>query len=133
VSQENVERLREGYEAFNRGEYDAVLENWRPDVEVHDRPEVPDARDYEGIEGARAAFAGVLEMFETYEIEPVEFIERGEHVVAVLRQQGRGRTSGVEVAGDIVHVWTIREGKVADLRAFSSKQDALKHLGWPSS
>jgi uncharacterized protein len=133
VESDTIRLLREGYEAFNRGEYDAVLENWHSDVKVHDRHEVPDARDYAGVDGAREAFAGVIEMFEEYEIDPVEFMERGEHVVAVLRQHGRGRTSGVEVEGEIVHLWTIREGKVADLRAFSTKQDALDHLGWPSS
>jgi ketosteroid isomerase-like protein len=82
---------------------------------------------------AREAFAGAVEMFEEYEIEPVEFLKAEEHVLAVLRQRGRGRTSGAEVEGEIVHLWTIRDGKVADLRAFSSREDALEHLGWPSS
>jgi uncharacterized protein len=133
VSAENVQRLREGYEAFNRGDFEAVLELMHPDVEVHDRPEVPDPRDYEGLDGARAAFASVLEMFEQYEIEPVEFIDGDEYVVVVLRQRGRGLASGVDVEGEIVHVWTVRDGQAVDLRAFSSRADALDHLGWPSS
>jgi ketosteroid isomerase-like protein len=133
VESDTIRQLREGYAAFNRGEYEEVLEQWDPEVAVHDRPEVPDPRDYEGLEGARQAFAGVVELFAEYEIEPVEFIDGGEQVVAVLRQRGRGRSSGVEVEGEIVHVWNVKEGKVMDLRAFSSKQDALEHLGWPSS
>jgi ketosteroid isomerase-like protein len=133
LSIENVEQLRRGYEAFNRGDYEAVLELMHPDVEVHDRPEVPDPRDYEGLEGAREAFAGVIEMFAEYEIEPVEFIDGEEHVVVVLLQRGRGMASGVDVESEIVHVWTVRDGKATDLRAFSSRQDAFDHLGWPSS
>jgi ketosteroid isomerase-like protein len=100
---------------------------------VHDRPEVPDPRDYEGREGARDAFAAVLEMFGEYEIEPVEFVDGGEHILVVLRQRGRGRASGVEVESEIVHVWTVQDGKASDLRAFSSQADARDHLGWPSS
>jgi uncharacterized protein len=133
VASENVERLRQGYENFNRGEFDAVLENFHPDVEVHDRQEVPDPRDYEGLEGARQAFASVLEMFDEYEIVPVEFIERGERVLVVAHQRGRGQASGATVESEIVHVWTVRDGRSVDLRAFSTKQDALDHLGWPSS
>jgi uncharacterized protein len=128
-----VRRVREGYDAFNRGDYEAVLENWHADAAVHDREEVPDPRDYTGFEGAREAFANVIDMFDEYVIEPVEIIEREPHILAVLRQRGRGRTSGVLVEDDIVHVWTVRDGKVADLRGFSTKEDALEHLGWPSS
>jgi len=133
VESDNVRRLREGYEAFNRGEYETVLENWLPDAQVHDRQEVPDPRDYEGLEGARAAFANVIDMFEDYEIEPIEFLERDDHIVTVIRQRGKGKLSGVVVEDELVHVWTVREGKVADLRGFTSKADALEHLGWPSS
>ena len=133
MSSEDVEALRRGYEAFNRGDYEAVLALMHPDVAVHDRPEVPDPRDYQGLEGAREAFAGVIEMFAQYEIEPVEFIDGGEHIVVVLRQRGRGLASGVDVESEIVHVWTVRDGKAVDLRAFSSREDALDHLGWPSS
>jgi ketosteroid isomerase-like protein len=128
-----VQQLREGYEAFNRGDFEAVLGLMHPDIEVHDRPEVPDPRDYAGLDGAREAFANVLDMFAEYEIEPVEFIDGEEHIVVVLRQRGRGMASGVDVEGDIVHVWTLRDGKAVDLRGFSSRQDALDHLGWPSS
>jgi ketosteroid isomerase-like protein len=133
VESDTIRQLRDGYEAFNRGEYEEVLEQWHPEVAVHDRPEVPDPRDYEGLEGAREAFAGVVGLFAEYEIEPVEFIDGGDQVVAVLRQRGRGRSSGVEVEGEIVHLWNVKDGKVMDLRAFSSKHDALEHLGWPSS
>src|SRR4051794_19418421 len=133
MESDNVRRLREGYDAFNRGDYEAVLENWRPDAAVHDRQEVPDPHTYEGMEGALAAFAHAGEGFEEYEIEPVEFLECDDRIVAVIRQRGKGTLSGVVVEDELVHVWTLRDGKVADLRGFSTKADALEHLGWPSS
>jgi uncharacterized protein len=128
-----VRQLREGYEAFNRGDFDAVLRNFDSDFEAYEREEVPDPRRYEGREGARDAFANAVEMFDEYEIVPVEFVEGTEHVLVVAQQRGRGRASGVEVEGEIVHVWTIRNGRTSALRGFSSKRDALEHLGWPSS
>ena len=129
----NIRQLREGYAAFNRGDFDAVLRNFHPDFEAFDREEVPDPRRYDGLEGALEAFRGVVEMFDEYVVEPVEFIEGEAHIVVVARQRGRGSASGVEVEGEIVHVWTIRDGKTAGLRAFSSRDEALRHLGWPSS
>jgi ketosteroid isomerase-like protein len=133
VESASIQQLRRGYANFNRGDFEAVLENFDPSVEVHDRQEIPDPREYSGLEGARQAFASVLEMFDEYEIEPVEFVERGEQILVVANQRGRGQASGVTVEGEIVHVWTVRDGRSVDLRAFSTKQDALDHLGWPSS
>jgi ketosteroid isomerase-like protein len=77
--------------------------------------------------------ANMVELFNEYEIVPVEFVEGEDHVVVVAQQRGRGRASGVEVEDEIVHVWTVNDGKVSELRAFSAKQDALEHLGWPPS
>jgi uncharacterized protein len=129
----NIRQLRQGYEAFNRGDFDAVLRNFSADFEAFDREEIPDPQRYEGLEGARQAFASVIEMFDEYEVEPVEFIEGDGHILVVAHQRGRGAASGAVVEGEIVHVWTVRDGKTVGLRAFSSKEEALRHLGWPSS
>jgi uncharacterized protein len=133
VESDTIKQLRDGYDAFNRGDFETVLRNFDPDFEAYDREELPDPGHYEGLEGALEAFANVVEMFDEYEIVPVEFVEGEEHVVVVAHQRGRGRASGAQVEDDIVHVWTVKDGKTSGLRAFSSKQDALEHLGWPSS
>ena len=133
MESDTVKQLRDGYDAFNRGDLETVLRNFDPDFEGHDREEIPDPRHTEGLDGALEAMANMVEMFDEYEIVPVEFVEGEDHVVVVAQQRGRGRASGVEVEDEIVHVWTVNEGKVSELRAFSAKQDALEHLGWPSS
>jgi ketosteroid isomerase-like protein len=133
VESDTIKQFRDGYDAFNRGDFETVLRNFDPDFEGYDREEIPDPRHSEGLEGALEAFANMVELFDEYEIVPVEFVEGEEHVVVVARQRGRGRASGAQVEDDIVHVWTVKDGKVLGLRAFSSKQDALEHLGWPSS
>jgi ketosteroid isomerase-like protein len=50
---------------------------------------------------------------------PEEFIAGGEHVVAIGRIVGTTRRGGVPVDVAFVHVWTVREGRLQRLRAFT--------------
>ena len=125
----DVERLRRGYEAFNRGDFERVLRNVSPDVEVRDRDEIPDPGVYRGLDAVREVFARNTAEFEDYRVDPEEFIEVGEHIVVVARQSGRGRASGATVAGTIVHSWHVRDGRVLGMRAFSDRDQALAALG----
>jgi ketosteroid isomerase-like protein len=52
MSDENVEKLRAVYDAFNRGDFDGVLQYLDPDVELHPGVIVPDSREqYRGRQG----------------------------------------------------------------------------------
>ena len=53
----------------------------------------------------------------------------GERVLIVNRIQMRGRTSRVEVQAMGVQVWTIRKGKLASVKLYQSKAEALETLG----
>ena len=125
----DVARLRRGYEAFNRGDLETVLRDVSPEVELRDRDEIPDPGVYRGLEAAREVLARNRAEFEGYRVDPEEFIELSEHIVVVARQSGRGRTSGAEVAGTIVHAWHLRDGRVLGMRAFSDRDEALAALG----
>ena len=48
-----------------------------------------------------------------------EFVTQGEQVVAIGRIQGTTRTTEVPVDVPFVHVWTVREGRLQRLRAFT--------------
>lgn len=136
MARDDVERIRQGYVDFNRGAWEDVFVMMAPDFVVRDRDEIPDPQTYHGLEGARRAFAGAGGDFDEYSIEPVELIDGNDWVVAVLRQRGRGKLSGAEVEGEIVHLWRLRDGAAVELRAFSTKEEALAAAndpGWPSS
>jgi len=47
--------------------------------------------------------------------------------VTSVRQRGRGRTSGVDVDYVFTHVWTLRDGLGAEMRAFTDRDDALRY------
>jgi uncharacterized protein len=129
IADENVEMMREGYDALAREDMEAILELLDPEIEIHDRPEAPDARTYHGHEGALTALGLNLDAFEEFRLEPERFIGGGEQVVVILRLSGRGKTSGIPVEDRIAHHWSIRDGKAVRLQVFSDPSEALRAAG----
>ncbi len=58
---------------------------------------------------------GTLE-YDTW--EPYEYVVQGDTVVEFVRGGGRVRANGRRYEGEIVRVWTFREGKIARVRSF---------------
>jgi ketosteroid isomerase-like protein len=128
VFQDDVERLRRIYQAFNEGGVEAVLERLAPDFQVRDRETAPDRETRYGKEGIKQLFDSYMEAFDALRLEPDEFIDAGDQIVVSLYQQVRGKESGVQVIGRIAHVWTLREGAALSLRIFADKERALETL-----
>src|SRR5688572_21177748 len=112
MSEENVEIIRRGFEAFQRGDWEAVLEDVDPNVEIHEPTALPDAQVFHGHAGLRAAYEKTQEMFEDVRLEAEEFIDADDQVVIWYRAVGRGKGSGVEVEMHQGSVWTFRDGKI---------------------
>jgi uncharacterized protein len=127
----NVERIRRGYEAVDRGDLEAVRGLFAVDVQLFDRPEVPDAQSYRGWEGMAATVRDSQETFENFRFVPERFLESDDRVVVILTMTGRGRASGVPVEERIAHLWTFREGRAVELRAFTDPADAVEAAGLP--
>ena len=128
VFQEDVERLRGVYQAFNEGGIEAILERLAPEFQVRDRESSPDRETRLGKEGIKELFDSYMEAFDALRLEPEEFIDAGDQIVVSLHQLVRGKGSGAKVVGRIAHVWTMREGAALSLRIFSDKERALEAL-----
>ena len=94
MSEDDAERLKDAYEAFNEGGVEAILERLDPEIHVRDRETMPDAASYHGREGFRKLFEVLLEAFDDVRYEVEEVVDRDPHVVVVLRQNVRGREAG---------------------------------------
>jgi uncharacterized protein len=129
MAESNEQRLRRGYEALSRGDYEAIRELLHPEILLRDRPEVPDAGSYRGFEGMLATLGDTSDSFENFRLDPIRFFEHGEKVVVFVEMTGRGRTSGVPVEERIAHLWTLRDGLAVELRAFTQPADALEAAG----
>jgi hypothetical protein len=129
MSEANVELMKGIYARFRDGDEEGALELLDPEMEVHDRPEIPDPQVYHGYDGVRAALQTSRDTFDDLDLVPEEFVDAGDRVAVVFRFQGVGRGSGVEIDERLVHLWTIRDGKPVRMDVHSSREQALKAAG----
>lgn len=116
MSQDNVETLRRGIEAFNRGDWEASLAEIHPEVKWHSPSGVPDAGVYHGHEGVKRFFAGWAEAFKGFRTEIEEMIDGGDRVTAVTRPVGTGAASGIPMEGGVLsQTAEFRDGKIVRL------------------
>jgi ketosteroid isomerase-like protein len=133
MSEENVEIVRRGFEAFNRGgresrASDAIL---APDVvwEV-----AIGFADFDGVYRGRAAVRRFWQTFmaelEDMRIKVEELVDCGERVFCVTHAVGRGRHSGAVAAGGTVYpVFTVRDGLIMRYQLFADRRKALEAAG----
>src|SRR5687768_16003334 len=106
-----VDALLRGYEALNRGDLSGVLELLDPEIEWHEPSPSPEAGTHRGRESFERFFRSWIESFDEFRVEPERVVEREGKLVAIVRQTGRGRSSGVQVEARIAHVWTVEDGR----------------------
>ena len=129
MSQENVEIVRAALDALNREEIDAALKDAAPDF-------VFDFSRSVGTEGGMYKLAqmrtfwreSAAEMWESSRFEAEEFIEAGDLVMTPVTNLLRGR-DGIEVQARGTWVWTFRDGSVARITFYQTKQEALEAAG----
>jgi ketosteroid isomerase-like protein len=127
MSAENVEVVRRGFEAFERGGPEAMLELFSEDIVTH-RPE-PDGATLHGKAGFRDAVADWTEDFSEWQMLPQEFSDLGERVLVRLVQVARGRSSGVRVEEDWWFLFEVTGGRISKLSFYSNPADALEAAG----
>ena len=130
MSQENVDRMRQAFEAWDRDDHrkaEALLREFlAPDFEMH--PLYLD-KVYRGVEGMWAMQADAREIWEDYRFELEEILGRDDHVLVIARVLGRGTASGVPINQPLAILVTFRDDKAVRARSFTSKQDALEAAG----
>ena len=91
MSQENVEIVRAAFEAINRGDIEAALEDAAPGFALDFSRAVGPVHGVFGREEMPGVFEEVDEPWESVRREAEEFIEAGEHVVTPMTSYHRGR------------------------------------------
>lgn len=129
---ENVEQICEGYEAFSRGDLDAAVQGFHPDIEWVGWDALPDGGVVHGREGVRHFFEAWREAFDDLTVELEEVIDEGEHIIVFTRIHGRGRDSTAAITAPLVPwVWTVRDGQVVRMEMFANRAEAFEALGMP--
>ncbi len=125
MSKENVEIVRAAAEAYNRGDLDAMLEQYDPAVEFVTLL----LGSYRGREAIRAIFEENRSNLAGYRLDPVELIDAGDKVIAVARLGGAGRVSQIALDDLIAFLVTIKDGLIVRQESFRNKAEALQAAG----
>ena len=126
MSQENVEVVRELFEALNALDVDVAVHHTTTEAQLDLRQRVFNPGTYEGHDGVRTFFSEISEIWERFDVEVEDIRDAGNSVVAIYEMTGVGRTSGVEVRMRSATVYDFRGGKVASMRMYREPSEALK-------
>ena len=119
---QEIELVRRGYEAFNRGDFDAVAELLHPDV-VWNR--VADVETpVQGSQEVRDFMEPEVFSRQQNEIHSIEAL--GECVLVDGTFSGEGAGSGIEVTQRGFHLWRFRDGKAVEFTYFRDRDEAIQ-------
>jgi ketosteroid isomerase-like protein len=130
MSQENIEIVRNAFDAFTRGDLEGVLRVCDENIVITQPPELPGASPQQrGHNGMLEAFGIWPEQWDDYQIEILRIADPGDYVVVTTKQGGRGKQSGVEVEMEFTFVFTVRDEKVVEWQIFMHEDQALEAAG----
>jgi SnoaL-like domain len=135
MSQENVEIVQRGIEAFNRGgPAAAVSSGVFVDEVVWDgtRSGIPGVGVVRGIDDVQGFFEKewfAAFPFGDWEIHMDEPIDNGDQVVFTSHQRGRGASSGAGAALTLGNVFTVDSGQIVRMQIFQRPEEALEAAG----
>jgi uncharacterized protein len=125
VSRENLEIVRRGYDAYARGDVEAILADLHPEMVTF--REEPDGATFHGPEGFLQAIAEWVEDFDEFAATAEELIDANDDQVIVrVHQVATGARSGARIEGEFWFVHTLADSKLKRLDMLTTKLKALK-------
>jgi ketosteroid isomerase-like protein len=130
MSKENppVEIIRAGFDAWNRGDIDAMVQTWDPEIVFRTDPRWPDAQVLHGANEVRKLFESYREALQV-QTEIEQLIEAGDRLIIRFRDRVHGSHSGFEDSWTYTQVVTYRDGKSILAEVFIDHGEALKAAG----
>ena len=131
MSQENVEIVREAFQAFLEEDVERSAQLVSPEFEFHGTggglQEDLTARGQSQID--QTFEAQDLEAWEEHRLEAEEFLDAGNDVVVFLHEYRCGRGSGVELETETAVVVAVSEGRVVRIQGYMDRSAALEAAG----
>ena len=125
MSQQNIDRVKAGFDAHNRGDLDALVELYAPDAVF----ETLLLGTRQGNQALREIYEENQKTLSGYDVVPVELIDFEDRVVAVVQMLGKGAVSEIALDEGFAFVFTLRDGLVVREQAFRNREEALEAVG----
>jgi ketosteroid isomerase-like protein len=124
-----IAELRAAYAAFNRGDIDAAVRSFDPQVEWIEPAEFPGGGTYHGVEGAKKYLAQSRNGAAQVISEPEQFIPVGDRIVVFVHARVLPENSAEWQDIRLADVYRFHIGRVIQMRAFANREDALRWAG----
>ena len=126
MATENVEMLRRHIEAIGRGDYQAVLADLDPELEIDDT-DIPEST---GADSFLEWLARWDQAWESWRLENPEIRAAGDdQAIALFRMVAKGKGSGVELSRLDALVASFRGDKIVKLGYYNDQAAALEAVG----
>ena len=113
MAQDNVDVVQSAWDAYGRGDIDAVLDAISASAETRVPETLPWGGTYTGPDGFQDFLARLGESFEQFSASPDKVLGADDnHVVVVAKTKGRTK-SGATLEGTAVWIYQLRDGKIA--------------------
>jgi ketosteroid isomerase-like protein len=132
MSQQLVETFKRGTEAINRGDVEAMLEGFDPEIEYYAALPVllgGAAAVVHGHAGVRELFRDLYDVLDEIQVEYPEVRDLGDRILAIGRLRTRGKGSGAETESPFCTVIDAKDGKAIRLRSYLDPKEALEAAG----
>jgi ketosteroid isomerase-like protein len=133
MSRENVEALRQIFEAFHDRDWGRIRGIVDPNFEYHTSDQFPEGgQTYRGPDAMMRVRAFLDGAWADADIELREVIPAGDAVFAALSGRMRMERTGTALPEYLFfQVWTFKDHRPISARTFDYRPDALKAIGRP--
>jgi uncharacterized protein len=128
VAESDLDTIRASYVALNGGDVQGALDALHRDAVWRESPELPGGDDFQGRAEIERFLIGYLEQWEVFQQHVESTVQRGDRVLVNIQMRAVGRESGAEVSARYVHLWTMREGRAAEVDAYYDAEKALREF-----
>jgi ketosteroid isomerase-like protein len=122
MSQADVALIQSLYAAFGCGDIATIIAAVTPDIEWRlngSRSDYPLLGTWKGPQGVQAFFDELARIQDFSEFTPREFLSSGDRVFVLGHYASTMRKNGRKAASDWVHIFTVRNGKLAAFLEFT--------------
>jgi ketosteroid isomerase-like protein len=118
VSKENVEIVRTGLEAWNRGDFDQSLAEMAPDVVWRTSGVIPDLEtEYRGHDAVREFWRAWTGSWDHIRIATEKYVDLGDQVVVLATFHARSRDD-IAVDQPIAFLFTVTNGRLSAFQSY---------------
>jgi ketosteroid isomerase-like protein len=98
--------------------FDGMGATLHPDVVLHHSPDLPWGGDWLGYDGFKAWSVEMSRHFDVVDVQDARFFENADQVIVLCTLVTHSRRTGATIANPMTQVVTIRDGRIAEFRAF---------------